>query len=131
MSDELLERLTRIAQDALVQTKVKSAMNPCLWLCALVVIPSLTFAYLTTGLMQIAALVLAFIPILLSCVAYLYFMIRDPDKLQSESFQLRKQALGLIEEKGRDIPVAITSVEILSNPELPSQTRLPGRKPKQ
>jgi hypothetical protein len=68
-------------------------------------------------MVQIVALIFAAIPILVVATGFLYFMKNDPDKLQSESFQLSKQTLELIEESGSPIPVAITSVEAISNPE--------------
>ena len=51
-----------------------------------------------------------------SCVAaYRYFSRNDPEKLRSESFALRKIALGMIEEKGSDIPLSEASVEAIAN----------------
>jgi hypothetical protein len=47
-------------------------------------------------------------------------MFFDPDRLQSESFQLRKQALELIEEKGHLAIVDASSIEVISNPDLPA-----------
>jgi hypothetical protein len=47
-------------------------------------------------------------------------MFFDPDRLQSESFQLRKQALELIEEKGSLAIIDASSIEVISNPDLPA-----------
>jgi hypothetical protein len=43
-----------------------------------------------------------------------------PEKLQSEDYQLRKQALELIQEKGVRFPIEAASVEAIANPKLPS-----------
>jgi hypothetical protein len=47
-------------------------------------------------------------------------MFKEPDRLQSESFQLRKQALELIEEKGSLAIIEASSIEVISNPDLPA-----------
>ena len=117
MSSGLIARLSSFAQEAATRLRVRSALNPALWFCGIVFPISLIVAYLSSGMVQIVALIFAAIPILVVATGFLYFMKNDPDKLQSESFQLSKQTLELIEESGSPIPVAITSVEAISNPE--------------
>lgn len=63
---------------------------------------------------------LALVPVAVALFAFLYFMFTDPDRLQSESFQLRKQALELIEEKGSLAVVEGSSIEVISNPDMPA-----------
>ncbi|HLL46221.1 MAG TPA: hypothetical protein VK399_05915 [Longimicrobiaceae bacterium] len=74
------------------------------------------FAFLFEGTSQVALLVTGILPIAIACGGYVYFALKDPDKLQSEDYQLRKQALELIEERGSRIAVAATSVEAITNP---------------
>ena len=50
-----------------------------------------------------------------SAFGFLYFTIRDPNKLRSEQYELRKTALSMIEEKGDSIPIDVTSVEAIAN----------------
>jgi len=63
---------------------------------------------------------LATVPVGVALLAYIYFMFTQPDRLQSEGFQLRKQALELIEEKGSLAVIEATTIEVISNPDLPS-----------
>ena len=43
----------------------------------------------------------------------------DRDKLQSEDYQIRKQSLELIQEKGDPVPVRATSIDAITNPGRP------------
>lgn len=65
--------------------------------------------------MQNAFIVMMFVPLILFCFSYVYFMLNDPDKLRSEEYELRRVALSLIEEKGGSIPLSEASVEAISN----------------
>lgn len=119
MNSNLYARLSTVAHEAVTRLNVRSALNPVLWLCGIIVPTSIIAALLSSGAAQFALIALAAAPVLVFAVGYVYFMLNDPDKLQSESYQLRKQALELIEEKGSRIPIEMTSVEIISNPDLP------------
>ena len=49
---------------------------------------------------------------------YIYFSIKDPNRLQSEHFQLNQQGLDIIGEKGKDISVdTMSSIQGILNPE--------------
>lgn len=48
---------------------------------------------------------------------YIYFSRTDPDRLQSEDFQLKQRGLDIIGEKGKDFsPDAISSIQEISKP---------------
>jgi hypothetical protein len=81
---------------------------------------------LTADGIQIALLVLAFLPTCLFGIGFIYLLLKDPDKLQSEDYQLHKRALDIIEEKGGQIQVLATSLESITNP---APRTLPGRNP--
>ena len=66
--------------------------------------------------MQVLLLAVGALPILLACVAYVYWMIAAPDRLHSEDYQLRRQALQFIYEKGSPAVLA-TSVIAITNPD--------------
>lgn len=109
------DRLTTMAEQALAHLKVKSALNPVLWLCALCLPAGVTGALLTSGGVQHFFLGLIGTPIVLFIVAYIYFMLKSPDKLRSEEYELKKYALSLIEEKGVGFAIAPLSVEAIAN----------------
>lgn len=108
MSQEL-ER----AQAAATKLIVKSAVNPALWFAGIITpvcfvaalvfwqIPFLCYLLIYAGLG----------PIILVVGGYVYFMLKDPDRLQSEEFQLRK--IGLTKSK--------LIGEIPNSEQLPSQ----------
>ena len=65
----------------------------------------------------IAVTVLMFVPVTVCCIAFLYFVFKDPSKLRSEDYEIRKQALELIEEKGVKNARMSASVEAIANPD--------------
>lgn len=113
---ETLERFTRMAQYAAIRLHVRSALNPLLWLSAICTPFSFVLAYFSSGGMQILLLAVGALPIVLACAAYVYLMIVAPDRLHSEDYQLRRQALQLIHEKGEPAVLA-SSVIAITNPE--------------
>ena len=112
---DIASRLTRLAETAVTRLKVRSALDPCLWLVGIVTPVGLLAAMFTTGAAQLASLCLMITPVALFGIGFLYFMVRDPDKLRSEQYELKKQALELIEEKGERFRVASASVEAIAN----------------
>jgi len=101
------------------KVSVKNALTPLLWLLGLVYTsffaPAVTgqsvmLDKLPTELIYIILLT----PIAAILLAYFYFMIKDPKKLQSEDFQLRDRSLALVEEKG--FPVTETLLSDICNP---------------
>lgn len=112
---EVFERLTQLAEHAIGSLKVSNALTSCLWLCALALPTGLLTAALSSGPVQTVALTIACAPILFFGIGFLYFMVKSPEKLRSEEYELRKIALELVEEKGSSIAIAETSVEALFN----------------
>lgn len=98
--------------------RVRSALNPILWLCALVTIPVICiitrYTFAPNWLIAIAVA-----PVGCAIFGYLFLLIFDRDKLQSEDYQIRKQTLELIQEKGDKFPILGTSIQAIANPDLP------------
>jgi hypothetical protein len=113
---EVLERLTRSAHAGTGRVRVRSALNPALWLCGIVSISSFSIGAWSSGAFQTALFVVGCAPISLVIGAFIYFMIRDPDRLQSEDYLIQQRALTLIQEKGGKIPISPTSIEVIANP---------------
>lgn len=91
--------------------KVSTALNPILWLTAVVTPTSLLAAVFSSdAIVQLAALCLAALPVAVAVLAYFIFLFRDPNRLQSEEFQLRQQELILL-RKGDDAPILIEETE--------------------
>jgi len=91
--------ITRV-MEAGGRLRVRSAVNPMLWLCAIITTPSLlAFAFRPNSSMWL--LVFAFAPEGAAIIGFLFLLLVDRDYLQSEEFQIRKMELERIEEKGK------------------------------
>ena len=96
--------------------KVSSALNPILWLCGIVTVPSIIIAtFMSIPPWWLIALALT--PVVLAAVGFLFLLIFDRARLQSENYQIRKQTLDLIEQKGDLGPILATTIEVIANPD--------------
>jgi hypothetical protein len=103
-----MQSLIKGAHHAAERLTVKSALNPLLWLCGIVMPLSLAAAFyfdrsetlrVFCGPLVYVALGL----VILTALAGLYLVIFRPDKLQSEDYQLRQQALLLIQQSSTSV----------------------------
>lgn len=99
---------------------VKSALNPILWLCAIISIPSLVaIPFVDEAPTWLVLLIIS--PVFAAILGFFYLLLFDRDKLQSEEYQLKKRSMELIQEKGDDKPKLVDTeevdMEIMSNPE--------------
>lgn len=97
---------------------VKSALNPILWLCAIISIPALiAVPFLNNTPTWLIILIIS--PVLTAILGFLFLLLFDRDKLQSEEYQLKKKSLELIQIKGQDKPMLVEAedVEAIINPE--------------
>ena len=104
MTEDRRAQISRRIADVGGRLRVKSALNPVLWLCAVVTVPVAglaTYVKEPTWLI-ICLVVLAFLPLGLASVGFVVLLLRDPDKLQSEDYQIRKRTLEMIGEKGQE-----------------------------
>ena len=99
--------------------RVRSALNPVLWLCAIITAPGLYFATRIDAPPPTWLIVLIFLPVGTAIAGFLFLLIFDRDKLQSEDYQIRKRSLELIQEKGEIFSIKTASIEKISNPRLP------------
>lgn len=116
-----LSRLAQLAENSIAQLSVRSALNSTLWLSGVTVPFGLLGTVLTVAPVQWFMVALMMIGPTTSVAGFAYFALTDPDKLRSETYELRKTALSLIEEKGVPIPLEATSVEAITNSEYPAQ----------
>jgi len=98
VSEDVLGRWLQHAQSAVAKISVRSALNPILWLCAIVCPLFIVGAYYFRAFpeIRIALVVVAIIPVLVACGVFIGFAIRQPAKLQSEDYQLRHESLRVI-----------------------------------
>ena len=97
---------------------VRSALNPILWLCALVTIPAL----IVTPFINDPPVWLIFLicsPVVIALLGFVFLLIVDRDKLQSEDYQIKKRSLEIIEQKGDSAPMLIdpSNLNVIPKPE--------------
>ena len=119
-----MDGLSMISQDRIIQKigelggrlRVKSALNPVLWLCLIVTAPSIFwfFKFQVTPPWWLIFIICA--PVCCGLFGFVFLLFVDRDKLQSEDFQIRKQSLELIQEKGDKFPVFKASIQAITNP---------------
>lgn len=65
---------------------VRSALNPILWLCAIVTVPCVSLLAFTDGVRELLT-ALAAAPVSAAVLGFLFLLFFDRDKLQSEDYQ--------------------------------------------
>jgi hypothetical protein len=96
--------------------KVQSALNPALWLCGIVSVPAMGAAALSTNPpWWIGWLVVG--PVAIACLGFIFLLLFDRDKLQSEDFQIKKRSLEIFEQKGMDSPVTLSITDVSIPPD--------------
>lgn len=122
MSENIFQRIIEVGG----RISVKSALNPILWLCFIISLPGLLLV-VNQEYPPLWLILLVVAPVCTAIVGYFFLLIFDRDKLQSEDYQLRKQSLELIQDKGQQFPIVATSIESISNPSNPPVAgRLPS-----
>jgi hypothetical protein len=93
-----------------------SALNPLLWLCGLTTLSSWGIGAFLTGGLQIALFCFGALPPVCAILAFFYLLFKDPDRLQSERFQLTRQQYQLIGDDLRRGQTIEGASEVIANP---------------
>ncbi|PDS79165.1 hypothetical protein CO667_10130 [Rhizobium sp. L43] len=99
----------------------KSILSPLLWIA----VPSFAFTIIGAYLMPDMRTLLVYSAIGLLVyvlLAYMYFALREPDRLQSEEFRIDSRRIELLGQQGSDIPVLDLQAEQVKNTYLPENT---------
>lgn len=99
MSDAIMNLLTSSAAQQ-TNIKVKSALNPVLWILSFIFPVCVSLAIWADPWLKVVAVIILFSAIVAAFTAYFYFMIKDPSKLQSENFQIQKMMLDIVQQQG-------------------------------
>jgi hypothetical protein len=95
-------------QSVIERVRTESALNPLLWLSGLTLLAAVAASYFD-GYLKWALFGMSALCVLVALVAYIYFMLRDPNRLHSERYQLERHKLDLMLDErfpGR-LPVTI------------------------
>ncbi len=93
MTEDLRTQIVRRMAEVGGRVRIQSTLNPVLWLCAVVTVPVTGFAAFATEPMWliVCLVVLASLPLVLLGIGFGVLLFRDPDKLRSEEYQIRKR----------------------------------------
>jgi hypothetical protein len=118
VTNQVWNKINHFAQSAAHRIRVRSALNPILWLCAIAT-PMCFFAayqFRSTETICVFLIVGALTPILVACLCFIGFAIFKPEKLQSEDYQIRHETLQIIQQKSGHLALDPTSLEAIANP---------------
>ena len=101
-----------------------SALQPLLWLCFLVTLPCFGIAAYIEHWIRFFFAIVGLTPIIAILFNYDYFRKKDPDRLHSERFQLRREELRIIESKSGEVVLDPTMVQAEEPPALPERSKL-------
>ena len=93
------DMFSRALGHVLEKLRVRSALNPALWFCGIISAPALTISLVKyDNGTPVWLKVIIFGPVCLVTIGFLFLLLFDRDKLQSESFQIQK--MSIVEERG-------------------------------
>lgn len=95
---------------------VKSALNPILWLCGIITIPTLIAGVLYPDLSSWIVAV-GCSPVVVALFGFLFLLFFDRDKLQSEDYQIKKRTIELAQQKGDPYPLQVDDTKAIENPD--------------
>lgn len=114
---------------------VKSALNPALWLCGIISIPSLVALVIITLnwfiiktnkdnvnnndilWLQIVLYISFLLPVICCLISFFILLAYDRDKLQSEGYQLSKKQLEMSQQTGDTLPTQESPKNAVEDPE--------------
>ncbi len=114
----MFNAVARSASAAAQRLRVRSALNPMLWLTGIATPMCLAAAYVFREHVNLlTVLVIAGLaPIAVTCLGFVYFALAKPEKLQSEDYQIRHETLQLIQAKTGSVALDPTSLTAIANP---------------
>lgn len=112
----MTETIAQKAMEMGGRLRVKSALNPALWLCALITLPGMMYLGMANSDPPLMIQLIIALPVVVTCLGFGYLLVVDRDKLQSEDYQIRKLSLELVQEKGDKFPQMARTIEAINNP---------------
>lgn len=111
MPEQFLQRIIGAAE----RIKVKSALTPILWLCAI----TLPILILVVKQENPATwkIIISVAPVTVAVLGFLFLLIFDRNKLQSEEYQLNRQYMEMIEDKEQIVPMLAMFASSISKPQ--------------
>jgi hypothetical protein len=105
-----------LSQRVIEKIKTNSALNPLLWLCGLALIPLLAGTATSSYPVNLVCLFLTVAVVVAPLVAYFILLFREPNRLQSEDYQIERFRLehSLLGDSGTDLfrPSELSSSDV-------------------
>lgn len=117
MTDTMMQRISGLVGGFKRSSALAPGISLC-WPCVAALVYLYSKGISIPGYLEF---VLA-LPILTVVGLFVYFAIKDPNRLHSEQHQIRQKALDLIQDKGQS-PSLLTSVVAIANPDNGRQSR--------
>lgn len=112
---QIVQRVAAAGQ----RLRVRSALNPILWLCSTVSVPVFFLAAYSDAAprwMQVVFIAIGTLPIVAAVLGFGYFVLTNPRRLQSEDYQISERLLDfMMQEKGNQLEDAQLT-ERIQNP---------------
>ncbi len=110
-----IDALRVLVREGLASIRHRTAVQPLLWLCGTLSLGCFIVAGITKDIwLQHGLFCVGLVPVGLFVFAYVYFMFKDPDRLHSEDFQLKRRSLTIVESKGGTVP--LLPLDLTSDP---------------
>lgn len=120
------EQILSKAVEAGGRLTVRSALNPILWLSGIITIPTLIAGTFYPNLSNWIVAV-GCPPVIVAIFGFLFLLIFDRDKLQSEDYQLKKRSLEFAQQKGDALPHEVIDTQAIENPDIKALPKDNGR----
>ena len=105
----------------------RNVMTSVLVLCGLVTPTALLACAFATGPVAWALFGLACFPVLIAGAGFVYFGLKDPDRLQTEEYRIQDKALDIIESKAEGVAVDSVDLTVMFNTEVQERKALPPK----
>jgi len=98
----IFEEIAKLGVSRLERVRIRSALNPIIWLSVPTAVISWSAAWLFQYHSAIAGVLIGIgcLPIVAAVSAFMILLFKNPDRLQSEEYQLRQKALQMIYRRG-------------------------------
>ena len=114
---DVLDRLSRLSQNAAQALRVRSALNPMLWLTAIATPLCFGGAWIfqETPWVLTVCVIAALMPLTVATAGFVFFALSSPEKLQSEEYQLRHETLEIIQSRRWATAIAPETIERIAS----------------
>ncbi len=114
-----LDHLIAHGQSSVARIYVRNILNPLLWSDAIVcpIFLGAAWGFRNVEWIRNTAFIISALPPVLTIVAFVYFALADPDRLQSEEFRLHREELLLQQQQhGGPAQIDVRGLPAIANP---------------